>query len=96
MATMPGKNSNGSSANDSTEEHILEAASAAASSRPARTVLSNTRPARAARAVSDAVTMAEDEFDSLTAAGLPERKYSFNALVAVGLAGFVLGKIFGR
>lgn len=52
--------------------------------------------ARAANAADDAVSMAEDGLDSLTAAGLPERKYSFNALIAMGVTGFVIGKIFAR
>ena len=90
MATTPGNNSNGS-ASDSIEDQM-----ASASSKPHRPVISGTRPARAARAISDAVTMAEDEFDSLTAAGLPERKYSFNALVAMGVAGFIIGRICSR
>ncbi|MBS7546039.1 hypothetical protein [Ancylobacter oerskovii] len=29
-------------------------------------------------------------------AGLPERKYSFNALVAVGIAGFLVGRLLSR
>ncbi len=83
MASMAG-NSNGSA-----EDH-------AASDIAKTTRISASRPARASNVVDDAISMAGDELDSLTAAGLPERKYSFNALVAVGLAGFVLGKIFGR
>ncbi|GLK82579.1 hypothetical protein [Ancylobacter defluvii] len=30
------------------------------------------------------------------AAGLPERKYSFNALIAVGITGFLVGRLLSR
>ncbi|MDR6954352.1 hypothetical protein J2X65_003722 [Ancylobacter sp. 3268] len=30
------------------------------------------------------------------AVGLPERKYSFNALIAVGITGFLVGRLLSR
>jgi len=86
MAMTPGKNSNGSM-----EDHA-----AAGAPKPTKTVISASRPARAANVVDDAVSMAEDERGSMTAGGLPERKYSFNALLAMGLVGFVIGRICSR
>lgn len=86
MAMTPGKNSNGS----------VEDQTATGAPKPTKTVISASRPARAANVVDDALSMAEDELDSLTAGGLPERKYSFNALVAMGLAGFFIGRICSR
>jgi len=84
MASMAGSNSNGSA-----EDHSVSEAAK-------QTRISASRPARAGTVVDDAISMAEDELDSLTAAGLPERKYSFNALVAMGVAGFIIGRICSR
>lgn len=54
----------------------------------------------AARAVGDAVdeaaSTAEAELDALADAVLPERRYSLNTLIAAGIAGFVLGRLFAR
>lgn len=86
MASTTDKNSNGSM-----EDHATST-----SAKPPKRVISATRPAQAASTTSDAISMAEDEVGSLTAGGLPERKYSFNALIAVGLAGFVIGRICSR
>ncbi|HSI39118.1 MAG TPA: hypothetical protein VLA00_01055 [Xanthobacteraceae bacterium] len=55
---------------------------------------------RAAEAVGDVAGefagAVEAGAEQVEAALRPERSYSLNALIAAGLAGFVLGRIFGR
>lgn len=48
------------------------------------------------KAVDEAAAVTDAQIDAAMEDVLPERRYSFHALVAVGLAGFVLGRIFGR
>lgn len=50
----------------------------------------------AARGIDNAMDSAEAKLDEMADAVLPERKYSLNALIAAGIAGFVLGRLFGR
>jgi hypothetical protein len=66
------------------------------------TDLGTGKPAsRAAKTVENVVkddlaASAEAKLDEFADAALPERKYSLNALIAAGIAGFVLGRLFGR
>ncbi len=81
MATIAGNNPNGSA----------EDYSASGAAKQVRATAS-----RAAGVVDDAISAAEDGLDSLTPAGLPERKYSFNALLAAGVAGYFIGRVLSR
>jgi hypothetical protein len=44
----------------------------------------------------DLAASAEAELEQFADQTLPERKYSLNALIAAGLIGFVLGRLFSR
>jgi hypothetical protein len=44
----------------------------------------------------DLAASAEAELDQFADSVLPERKYSLNALIAAGVVGFVLGRLFSR
>ncbi|MCB4770292.1 hypothetical protein LGR54_16900 [Ancylobacter sp. Lp-2] len=71
----------------------------------ARASRPRTAPARAPRMIEDIVSTLPDmplpdeaglDPPSRRAMGLPERKYSFNALIAVGIAGFLVGRLLSR
>lgn len=44
----------------------------------------------------DLAASAEAELDRMADDAMPERKYSLNALIAAGVVGFVLGRLFSR
>ncbi|GAB4065687.1 hypothetical protein KHC28_21770 [Ancylobacter sonchi] len=74
---------------------------------PLRPPRSRAAPARAPRIADDLVSMLPDvpipdeaglepPVRGRAAIGMPDRKYSFNALVAVGIAGFLVGRLLSR
>lgn len=53
------------------------------------------------KAVNEATSFARDTVDEAADAmssevGWPDRKYSFNALIAVGVVGYLVGRMIGR
>lgn len=90
---MATKRSNMTEMLDTERVELPESAKASSASTTARA-------ARAPRSADDMITMDAATGENLAAdvvpLGSPDRKYSFNTLVAAGIIGFVIGRICAR